>query len=279
MALWPNARYVNRSPNRFFGNPPGLDVIPRGNGDRMNRFLAGEGQHSRWASTPDGYGMQAYVPPIFAGSMSAHRRIVDLTPSANLLSGGPMTGTGTVVDMAGSASLSMVVSMSGTGAFTLTGTGALAMTIKLSGTASVSFTGSGSLAMIVPISGTGSVVTFTGSANLKGRLSLSGSWTPFTALSPEGLASALWGTPAAQANEPGTMGEKLNDAGSASNPWTEVIESGYTAAEVLRIIAAVAAGKSSGGGTAFRDLGDTKNRVAGTVDGSGNRTSVTLDVG
>jgi hypothetical protein len=81
------------------------------------------------------------------------------------------------------------------------------------------------------------------------------------------------------------MGEKLNDAGSGSNPWTEVIESGLTAAEVLRIILAVQAGKTNivdnGGGSAtvtFRDVADTKNRVEADMQDS-ERIDVTLDGG
>ncbi len=78
----------------------------------------------------------------------------------------------------------------------------------------------------------------------------------------------------------GSMGEKLNDAGSASNPWTEVIESGYTAAEIMRLLAAVMAGKSNGGGGTtinFRDLADTKDRITATVDTNGNRSTVVKD--
>jgi hypothetical protein len=98
-------------------------------------------------------------------------------------------------------------------------------------------------------------------------------------LTPEGIRDSVWNAVAASFNAPGTMGEKLNDAGSAANPWTEVIESGYTAAEILRVLAAVAAGKktATGATVTFRDLGDTKARVTGTVDG-GNRTNVALEV-
>ena len=104
-----------------------------------------------------------------------------------------------------------------------------------------------------------------------------------TELSPQSLASAVWSATAADFNENGTMGEKLNDAGSASNPWTEVIESGLTAAEIMRIILAVQTGKTTivdtGGGTAtvtFRDVDDSKNRVSADMDGS-ERIDVTLD--
>ena len=66
----------------------------------------------------------------------------------------------------------------------------------------------------------------------------------------------------------------------AAAVWAYVVEGAYTAVQVYRIIAAVLAGESTGGGTtsvAFRDIADSKNRVSATVDGDGNRTAVTLD--
>lgn len=62
--------------------------------------------------------------------------------------------------------------------------------------------------------------------------------------------------------------------------FDEVIESTFTFRQLFRIIFAVLAGKTSGGGTStltFRDLLDTKDRVTATVDVSKNRTDVTLD--
>lgn len=56
------------------------------------------------------------------------------------------------------------------------------------------------------------------------------------------------------------------------------VEGTYTVQDVLKIMAAILAGKVTGGGTtsiAFRDLSDTLNRVVATVDSSGNRTDVT----
>lgn len=44
--------------------------------------------------------------------------------------------------------------------------------------------------------------------------------TPFTELSPENLAAAVWSALAASYNDSGTMGQKLNGAGSAGDPWT-----------------------------------------------------------
>jgi hypothetical protein len=68
-----------------------------------------------------------------------------------------------------------------------------------------------------------------------------------------------------------------------ASPWTETIESGYTAAEILRLLAAVAAGKTTitdlGGGLAevvFRDVNDVKPRITADMTGS-ERTAVVVD--
>lgn len=60
----------------------------------------------------------------------------------------------------------------------------------------------------------------------------------------------------------------------------DAIETGWTLRKAIRVMAAVLAGKVSGGATAtntFRDLTDAKDRVTSTVDSDGNRTAVTLD--
>jgi hypothetical protein len=60
----------------------------------------------------------------------------------------------------------------------------------------------------------------------------------------------------------------------------ETVEVTVTLRQALRVVLAVLAGKVSGapaGPLVYRDLGDTKARVTGVVDSSGNRTSVTVD--
>lgn len=69
-------------------------------------------------------------------------------------------------------------------------------------------------------------------------------------------------------------------AGGAGDPWSTVIEGGFTAAHIMRLLASAMAGKVSGAaGTTvtFRDLADSKDRIVATVDASGNRTAVTRD--
>jgi len=66
--------------------------------------------------------------------------------------------------------------------------------------------------------------------------------------------------------------------------WGEALEGTYTAVEVMRLLASVAAGKTiivdNGGGSAtvaFRDLNDTETRVLAEMTGS-QRTSVAKDL-
>lgn len=62
--------------------------------------------------------------------------------------------------------------------------------------------------------------------------------------------------------------------------WSDEIEPGFTAAELMRLMAAVLLGKSSGGGTntrIFRDVNDSADRVTATVESDGDRSAVAVD--
>lgn len=79
----------------------------------------------------------------------------------------------------------------------------------------------------------------------------------------------------------GISAPTANDNADALLDRVDGVETGFTPRQVLRLIAAVLAGKASGMGTTvatFRDLNDTKDRMTGTVDEFGNRSVVTRDV-
>ena len=186
---------------------------------------------------------------------------------------GELTGTGSlIVQLAAAVTGSGTISAADLKAFLQ-----LAAALTGSGVAAGTRTGIG--ALLAAISGACSVgAALTGTGALDADLVVTG-----TGLTTANVGEAVWSALAVSNNDAGTMGEKLNDAGSASNPWTEVIESGYTAAQILQFLAAVAAGKTVivdlGGGLArvtFRDLGDSKDRIVADLDGS-ERTGVTLD--
>jgi hypothetical protein len=187
---------------------------------------------------------------------------------------GALYGSGSL-----SSALTMVVGMvgglSGSGAITAALVGSTALAGALSGTGSLSAALGALSGMVGALSGSG---TITG--DLRGRSFMAADITPVTELSPENLATAVWAAVAAANNDAGSMGEKLNDAGSGSNPWTEVIEGSYTAAELLRIMSAALAGELSGATTTtitIKGVDGATDRIVATVTADGDRTAVTLD--
>lgn len=71
-----------------------------------------------------------------------------------------------------------------------------------------------------------------------------------------------------------------NDIADAMLDRSNGIETGYTPRQVLRLLAAAMAGKSSGhasGAPIYRSITDAKDRITATTDSSGNRSVVTLD--
>lgn len=89
---------------------------------------------------------------------------------------------------------------------------------------------------------------------------------------------------AAILKDTGTDGVVLKAAGLAADAVDEILDeevdndgTAITLRGAMKLILAVLAGKSSGGGTAtvvFRDINDAKNRISATVDADGNRTAV-----
>jgi hypothetical protein len=282
VALIGNYSVLSKSPGRDIGG--GAIGLGHNRGDRNKashhraRFTG-----SGWdplSGVPDGYRPPyVWVLPLNAGGM-ASRNII--------------TGTGSIT-ATGAMGKNAVAALEGSG--DLTATGALIVSAVAALTGSGSATGSivAILNAVASISGSGSVTAtidalawatagLTGSGTLAATRYATGNMTadiqPFTELSPEALATSVWNAVAASNNAVGTMGEKLNDAGSGSNPWTEVIEGSYTAAELLRVMAAALAGELSGAGTTtitIKGVDGTTDRITATVTSAGNRSAVTLD--
>lgn len=61
---------------------------------------------------------------------------------------------------------------------------------------------------------------------------------------------------------------------SAAAVWAYILEAGFSASRLLRICAAMLAGKSTGGlvNVTVRNLADDQNQFAGSADSVGNRT-------
>lgn len=67
-------------------------------------------------------------------------------------------------------------------------------------------------------------------------------------------------------------------ATAVTDIWAKVVESeaSYTAQQAMSIILSVLAGETNTGGTVFRTPNDVSTRVTAVVDGSNNRTTMTL---
>lgn len=246
-----------------------------GAGSRLNWQIGTDGGgFARTSSAPDGYGMSTPFPPIKAGGISAwNDTIVTLQMTGALIQGGQMEGTADIT-FSQSGALSMVVSMAGTAAVvTLTGDNmVLRMTVGLNGTGAFQLTGTNNLALIVPFEGIGSVVTMgVGSTDLRELLSLSGEWTPFTELSPEGLANAVWSSLVSQYQDDGTMGKALSTASSggvdlgalAAAVWTYATRNMPAAERDAAAAAVIAAAQSTPIHANIKEVNDT------TIDGAG----------
>ena len=190
---------------------------------RVNPNLAYFGNESieETSSVPEGSfeSRALYLPPIVSGGMSAanNETEIEFSQNGSMLNGSVVSGDATV-DISSTAGLSLIITMNGAGDLTFDQSGSMRLVVGLAGPGSFAFSSTPSLSNIVPVDGLASCV-FSVSANLKGLLSLSGDITPFTELSPENLAAAVWNAVATDYNDAGSMGEKLNDAGSAGNPW------------------------------------------------------------
>ena len=75
--------------------------------------------------------------------------------------------------------------------------------------------------------------------------------------------------------KPGTNGQ--HDTGFITFPWTALIDGPYSAQQIMKLIGAATAGKSSGGpgSPVFRNVADTVDAITGTADDDGNRTAAT----
>lgn len=250
-----NYSAMNRLPMRFVGGATVSDNRANFNqsGMAQNRF-AGE-TWLKTSATPNGYGPgDCWIIARSSGGMGSNTLILGAGTTANgNLAGGlnavaPLTGTGgiTLADLA--LIVSAVAALSGTGVLTGDVNSVLA-----------------------------AVAALTGAGNLTGALgalasllsNLTGTGEPTAGITAKGFGSASIVV----------TGDALSTANVGDAVLDTLADGSYTVAEVLRLMAAVLCGKSSGGpgSPVFRDLDDSKTRLSGTADSSGNRTAASYD--
>lgn len=261
MALCANGSMLIATGVRRFGATAYLSAYPSvlhgemSQAGPMRNITAGEGITSELVSIPSGNRHpSAWMMPQKAGALAARNSLTgegevsDANIWAVKLAEAGLSGSGDLTAIAGLI-VQALADIAGSGEISDANVQAfLAAVASLSGSGEVSeatLLGFGELVADVLASGTAGGSTLTGSGELSADLVVTG-----TGLSTANVGQAV---------------------------WDYLIESGFTAAQVVQIIAAVTAGKASGGPDApvFRNLGDTQDVVEGEADSSGNRTVVT----
>lgn len=144
-----------------------------------------------------------------------------------------LTGSGDITSATVQLVVSMVADLSASG--TITNAQAVAilqMVADLNGTGNVTGTLTALGHLIASITADASM-----SPEMNATANMEADITPFTELSPESLAASIWNSVAADYNASGTMGQKLNGAGSAGDPWTtdlSTYNTANTAGKVLK---------------------------------------------
>jgi hypothetical protein len=220
----------NQSVRRCYGG--GAVSLSRGNLSTNRKslwwhFIVRDGESTARATVgkPHGYYPSAsWRMPRVAGAVLGFASMgLDATGAA--AQGVAISGSATI-GLDADAIGNLVVSAVGTATIGLDATGSISGVANASGTATIGLDGTASAGGIGYASGT-ATIGLDGYAECYGIGYCSGTTEEIDALSPEGLAAALWGSLAASYNVAGTMGSKLNAAGSAGDPWGTALPGSY----------------------------------------------------
>ena len=255
MALTRNGSHQLSGLSRFHGavGAYGLRSSLDNNGKRKN-FDSGEHAVSRvtnCAAIPSGYRHSvAWKMGTKAGAIASRFEMgVVLAATGSGAMGKAASGTaGIIFGLTGTGGL--ISSATGSAAIALSAAGTLFATKAVAGSATVTLTANGAIIALGHTGGTAGVA-------------LNGSWTPYAV----GWVS-------------GTTAEAgLTPNGIANAVWQKIIEQGFTAEQILRILAAYAAGEATGlegANPQFTGLDGTTVRIDGTYS-SGTRTIDSLN--
>ncbi len=153
--------------------------------------------------------------PTKAGGLSARNEAqITLSGSASGALGRNIEGSTSITVGVADAALQLIVSASGSAVIAFSGAGTLAGALAAAGTAAITFTvDDATLGAIVSATGT-ATVSLASDATLTAIGHLAGDITPYTELSPENLAAAVWNALQSAYQAAGTMGEAMSTAGS-----------------------------------------------------------------
>ena len=233
MALVKNGSLLYGGPNKYSATAAGAGEVARNQttSQRGRHYNFQSGSHAvtdvtNKAGWPQGKGKISWQLPQKSGAISSFREgAITIDFSATGERG--LNGVGTAT-----------ITINGSGVGGLIAGGVAAATITINGSASIFAAIAGEATATITISGSGSTAAIghsvaSGTVNIDGALISYGiGWMEATSdygndLTPDNLAAAVWNAIAADFNDSGTMGQKMNAAGTAGDPWT-ADETDYT---------------------------------------------------
>lgn len=232
-------------------------------GDRWTCFARDERMHlmdnsegfTKLNSIPDGYyAPHAIMMPLTAGRLSTKEKVTGsgTVSSATMQSGynigAGISGSGTIPGCDIGLIVSIAAAITGSGTISSATVEALAsMVAALTGSGSVTATAAGLADLTAALTGAGIVV-----ANNTALMDIEATIVGYGALTPEGLRDAV---------------------------WSQIVEAGFSAEQILRLLAAHAAGAATGlegADMRYKGLDGTTTRIDGNYV-AGTRTIDSLD--
>jgi hypothetical protein len=164
-----------------------------------------------------------YVMPLKNGGMASLKNIsANISNSADISGGKNADASLSALMSLSNADMGLIVSAIADLSASIAVTNAELAAVLLMTANSLSATGTLTPPILGAIAGiigslSGTISTSASMENSAGFMSAD--ITPYTELSPENLASALLNSLLSQYNDPGTVGEALNNVGASGNPW------------------------------------------------------------
>lgn len=163
-----------------------------------------------WILAPKGGELSSTNKTSGAGSLTISSLSMGKAIAANL------TGTGSISAASLSLITALAATLAGTGSVSAAMVGSISLAANLIGTGSVTAGLKLLAGCVASLTGTG-----TATANLKGKARMESTiYVNQGSADVADMAAGVWNSVAASYNDSGTMGEKLNAAGTAGDPWT-----------------------------------------------------------
>lgn len=274
MALIGNRSVLNKSPGRFLN--AGVANLRSGFSKHgMIRSAA----YSSLSAVPNGHlSPSAWVLPRTSGGMSSINFTTAMVSGSGLAVGGvTTTGTSSITLAFADAFGELIASGGGTATFSLTSNNPL-LTASINGTGTAVATFSTNTPTLGALADGSGEVAITLTATNSGRMPANDASPLRSGTATLTLTGAL--VPYAIGSMEGTTEEAgLSNAGIANSVWGKVIEAGFTADQILRLLAAHAAGSATGlegSNPQFTGLDGVTLRIDGAYV-AGTRTIDALD--